>query len=430
MNKRYEKSNYLIERALKSIPLGSQTFSKSITQYPRGISPLFISKGKGSKVWDVDNNCYVDFVNGLLSVMLGYCDSDVNESVLEQLESGVSFSLPHPIEMEVAELLIELVPCAEMVRFGKNGSDATSAAIRLSRAYTGKEHVLVCGYHGWQDWFIGSTSMDLGVPFSVKALTHSFDYNDIDTLNNYFEEYKDKIACVIMEPMSFVYPQNNFLEKVKKVAHANDALLIFDETITGCRFSNGGAQELFGVKPDLATFGKGIANGFPLSAIMGRREIMLKMEEIFFSGTFGGETISLAAAKAVLLKVRDNNVLNDIKSKGEYLISCTKSVIDNHNVSEIFEIIGHPSWSLLKVNDFRNYSSWIIKTYLFQELFKRGILFLGTHNLTFAHSTDDINNLVDAYNDIFPELNDLINKNILLENIHAKPIEPLFKVRK
>ena len=182
MNKKFNQSEQMLARAEISIPLGSQTFSKSKTAYPYGVSPFFIERGKGCQVWDVDGNKYTDFVSGLLSISLGYCDDDVDTAVIEQLKLGVTFSLPHRLESDVAEMIINMVPCAEMVRFGKNGSDATSAAIRLARAHTGNDHIAVCGYHGWQDWYIGSTSRDLGVPQATKALTHTFSYNDINSL--------------------------------------------------------------------------------------------------------------------------------------------------------------------------------------------------------------------------------------------------------
>ena len=429
MNKRYKESNKLIQRALKVIPLGSQTFSKSIVQYPKGVSPLFISKGKGSHVWDVDNNEYIDFVNGLLSVMLGYLDADVDKSVLSQFNNGVSFSLPHILETEVAELLVEMVPCAEMVRFGKNGTDATSAAVRLARAFTGREHILVCGYHGWQDWYIGSTTRDLGVPSAVKELTHSFKYNDLNNLNAHFEKLKNKVACVIMEPMNFYYPNKDYLEQVKHLAHDNGALLVFDETVTGCRFSKGGAQEMFDVIPDLATFGKGMGNGFPISAVMGSQDVMMKMEDIFFSGTFGGETLSLAAAKAVLLKVRDSDVVENLRSKGELIVSSVTKCIERHDVGHIFDIVGHPSWSLLTIADQESYSSWEIKTFLFQEFFKRGVLFLGTHNISYAHTSEDITKLLDVYDEVFPIISELINNGNLVEFLEVDALKPVFKVR-
>src|SRR3990172_8231966 len=320
MSERYQQSEKLLERALKTIPLGAQTFSKSKTQYPYGVYPYFIVKGQGSHVWDVDGNEYIDFINSLAAVTLGYNDPDVTATVRAQLEDGIIFSLPHPIEMQVAEKIVEMVPCAEMVRFGKNGSDATSGAIRLSRAYTDRDHVAVCGYHGWQDWYIGSTTRNRGVPEATRALTHTFTYNDIESLNKIFNEFPGQVAAVILEPMNTTEPKDGFLEKVKELTHQKGAVLVFDETITGFRYSNGGAQEYFGVIPDLATFGKGLANGYPLSVVAGKAEIMRLMEEVFFSFTFGGETLSLAAAQATLHKLQTQPVVERLYSQGKKVL--------------------------------------------------------------------------------------------------------------
>ena len=179
MSDRYKQSEAFLKKVEKIIPLGSQTFSKSKTQFPYGVAPYFIEKGLGAKVWDLDGNEYTDFVNGLLSISLGYQDPDVDAAVKKQLKNGVSFSLPHRLEYELAEKIIDMVPCAEMVRYGKNGSDATAGAIRVARAYTGRDHVATCGYHGWQDWSIGATTRNLGVPEATSQLAHAFKYNDI-----------------------------------------------------------------------------------------------------------------------------------------------------------------------------------------------------------------------------------------------------------
>jgi len=423
----YKKSEEMLERSLASIPLASQTFSKSLTQYPRGASPLFIERGEGSIVWDLDGNEYIDFVSSLLSVTLGYCDKDVDKAVQEQMKNGVTFSLPHALETEVAEKLIDLIPCAEKVRFGKNGTDVTSAAIRVSRAYTGKEHIAVCGYHGWQDWYIGSTTRDLGVPDSVKRLTHKFEYNDIESLERIFQD--QELACVIMEPMNTTYPKDNFLEKVKEITHKNNAILIFDEMITGFRYSISGAQKLFGVTPDLATFGKGMANGYPLSAIVGSDKIMKKMEDIFFSGTFGGETLSLAAANAVIDKYKNQEVVKHFKKMGGYLLEQLNSLIDNEELSDIFWTSGHFSWSFLHIRPQSQYSDFEIRTFFLQEMFKRNILTLGSHNLNFSHSRRDVDKLLDAYREVLPVIKKHIEEKSLLENIQCSILQPLFKVR-
>src|SRR5450759_2996115 len=330
MSDRYAKSEEMLERALRTIPLGTQTFSKSRTQYPHGVSPYFVTRGRGGHIWDVDGREYTDFIMSLCAVTLGYGDPDVDAAVRAQLDDGIIFSLPHPLELEVAEAVVDMVPCAEMVRFGKNGSDATSGAVRVARAFTGRDHVAACGYHGWQDWYIGATTRNLGVPQATRDLTHLFVYNDINSLAAIFREHPSDVACVIMEPMNLVEPEPGFLEEVAELARREGAVFVFDETITGFRYANGGAQEYFGVKPDLATFGKGMANGYPVSAVAGRADIMRLMEEVFFSFTFGGEALSLAAAKATMDKLRAEPVTALLAQQGTKVMSGLAELIERH----------------------------------------------------------------------------------------------------
>jgi len=430
MNKnRYRKSEDLLSLALKSIPLGSQTFSKSVTQLPFGVSPFFVEKAKGAYFWDVDNNQYLDFSNALASVTLGYCDPDVDSAVKQQMEQGVTFSLPHTLEADVAKMLIDAIPCAEQVRFAKNGTDATSGAVRVARAFTGRERVAVCGYHGWQDWYIGSTTKNLGVPKCVQDLTHTFNYNSIDSLKNILREYPDEFAAVILEPMSGEYPKDNFLEKVKELTHNSGALIIFDETVTGFRLSYGGAQELFGVTPDLATFGKGLANGYPLSALVGKEEYMTVMKDIFFSGTFGGETLSLAAAKAVLEKIKREKALEHLSKLGVYLHKELDQLLDELNVRSLVSYTGHPSWSFLIFKDKDNTTSWELKTFFMQEIFKRGIFSIGSQTLSYAHTKKDIDKLLQTYKEVFSMMKDYVRDDILRDKLDCDPIKPLFSVR-
>ncbi|MEM0553281.1 MULTISPECIES: aminotransferase class III-fold pyridoxal phosphate-dependent enzyme [Aeromonas] len=429
MTSRYQHSLALSVRAEQSIPLGSQTFSKSRLCFPYGAAPLFIERGKGAHVWDVDGNEYLDFASGLLAISLGYCDQDVNEAVMEQLNLGSIFSLPHRLETEVAEQLIELIPCAEMVRFGKNGTDATSACIRLSRAVTGRERVAVCGYHGWQDWYIGSTTRHLGVPECVRELTHRFDYNDLASLQRLLEAHPSEFAAVILEPMNVTWPTPDFLPGLRQLCDAHGALLIFDETITGFRYHLGGAQSLFGVTPDLAAFGKGMANGFPISAVVGRRQYMKRMEDIFFSGTFGGDVIALAAANAVIKKMRRLDVPKRLAERGQQVLDGLDSLLKEIDAPAWLQTAGHPSWSFLLVADSANHSTWLLKSYLIQELCKRGLLTLGSHNMSLAHSERDVAVLLAAYRDILPALIHHDHDKSLTAKLHGKSIQPVFKVR-
>jgi glutamate-1-semialdehyde 2,1-aminomutase len=429
MSSRYTKSEEQLARALNTIPLGAQTFSKSITQFPLGAAPFFADRAKGSHLFDVDGNEYIDFINGLAAVTLGYCDPDVDAAVAEQQKSGTIFSLSHRLEREVAERIVEMVPCAEAVRFGKNGSDATAGAIRVARAYTGRDHVLVCGYHGWQDWYIGSTARNKGVPEAVCNLTHTFAYSDLAALEAKFAELRGKVAAVMMEPMNVTFPAPGYLEGVKKLTHGAGALLVFDETITGFRYSRGGAQEFFGVTPDLATLGKGIANGYPLSVVCGRRDVMKEMEEIFFSFTMGGETLSLAAAKATLDKIDREPVIVTLKARGEAIVAGVNKLITRHDVSDFLSSAGHPSWSFLLVKDAPGATAFEIKTLYLQEIFARGILSLATHNVSYAHSEHDVKRLLEVYDEVFPILREGVAKRDIRQRLNCAPLEPLFKVR-
>lgn len=426
----YTASEAQLIRAERVIPLGSQTFSKSRTQYPVGVSPLFAERAEGCRLWDVDGNEYIDFVMGLASVTLGYQDPDVTTAVEQQLRrSGVIFSLPHRLECEVAEMICEMVPCAEQVRFGKNGTDATSAAVRLARAFTGREHLAVCGYHGWQDWYIGSTARHLGVPEGVRALTHNFAYNDLASLQALFDAHPGQIAAVVMEPMNVAEPAPGYLAAVRALAHREGALLVFDETITGFRFANGGAQAWFDVTPDLATFGKGLANGFPLSAVTGRRDVMRLMEDVFISGTFGGEALSLAAARATLGKLQREPVTATLAARGRQIGDGVAGLIARHQLQDWLGFAGHPSWSFLTLRDTPSTSAFEIKTLLMQEQHQRGILGLGTHNVSWAHGDDEIAALLAVYGEVLPRIGEAVAAGNLRAQLRCAPLVPLFKVR-
>jgi glutamate-1-semialdehyde 2,1-aminomutase len=426
---RYAKSESLLDRASRTIPLASQTFSKSKTQYPFGVSPFFMARAKGSRTWDVDGNEYIDFINSLCSVTLGYSDPDVDAAVKAQLDEGIIFSLPHSLEMQVAESIVEMVPCAEMVRFGKNGSDATAGAVRLARAFTGRDRVAVCGYHGWQDWYIGSTLRNRGVPQATRDLTHTFVYNDLASLDTLLKSRKDEFAAVVMEPMNVAFPKDGFLEGVKELTHHHGALLVFDETITGFRYANGGAQQLFGVMPDLATFGKGLANGYPVSAVAGRADVMRLMEEIFFSFTFGGETLSLAAALATMAKLKREPVTDHLRLLGQAVIDGVNILIAKYSIGDFISISGHPSWSLMAIKDAAPYTLWQIKTLYMQEILARGILAIGSHNMSYAHSEADVAALLGCYDETFAILAEAVKTKSLEKRLDCKPLEPLFRVR-
>lgn len=426
----FNASETLLERALKTIPLGSQTFSKSFKHYPVGVSPLFAEKGQGAYLYDADGNQFIDMVNALAAVTLGYCDHDVNEAIKKQLDKGVIFSLSNELELRLSEKIVELIPCAEMVRYGKNGSDATTAAIRLARAYTNKEEVAVCGYHGWHDWYIGSTDKKLGVPKCVQELTHSFQYNNIDSLKKIIEDPDIQLAAVIMEPMNVYFPEAGFLQGVRELCTKNDIVLIFDETVTGFRLSMNGAQGLFGVTPDLATFGKGIANGMPLSVLCGRKDIMSMLDEVFFSFTYGGELLSIAAALEVIDKLEREGGLSLIEQRGERLKAGLTELLDEYQLNDVLQVTGHGSWSFLLFKILDETELYLWKTLFMQETLAQGLITLGSHNLTLSHDDDIIDQVLECYGRVFQVLLQAKQTSDIRSRLQTEPLTPLFSVRK
>ncbi len=428
--KRFSQSQAFFKKVRKVIPLASQTFSKSYLQYVPGAAPLFITHGKGAYVWDVDGNKYLDLINGLLPVILGYQYKKVDDAIAKQLKSGIIFSLPSPLEYELAKKLKQLIPCAEMVRFGKNGSDVTAGAVRLARAVTKRDRIAVCGYHGWQDWYIGVNPRNAGVPEAVRQLTHKFEYNNIEFLRQLFKKYPREFAAVIMEPMTSEEPKNNFLQKVKDAAHAQGTLFILDEIITGFRFSLGGAQKLFGVTPDLATFGKSMANGMPISVLAGKATYMKKMEEIFFSFTFGGECLSLAAALATIKEMEEKKVIQYLWRMGAYLQKQTRKLLAGFGFEAFIQLGGKPCWQLFLIKEYQGFSGIEIKSYIQKQLLTRGILWTGSHNMSFSHKKKDVDYLLRVYKTVFEMLKNALDKKTLRKELGGKLIPGNYSVRK
>jgi glutamate-1-semialdehyde 2,1-aminomutase/spore coat polysaccharide biosynthesis protein SpsF len=384
-----EQSQRLLRRALAVIPMGTQTVSKAHVQFPAG-APLFLTHGDGARVWDVDGNEYVDLISALLPILLGYRDADIDDAVRRQLGNGVSFSLATELEVRLAEKLVELIPAAEQVRFAKNGTDVTSAAIRLARAATGRERVAVGGYHGWQDWSIAATPYGRGIPEAVAALTARFAFNDIDALRAVLEAHRGEFAAVILEPVGFAEPAQGYLAAVRELVHAHGALLVFDEIITGFRVALGGAQAHYGVTPDLACFGKAMANGLPLAALVGRADVMRELDSVFFSGTFGGETLSLAAALAVIAKLEREPVLERLWQRGRELFDGATAAIAEAGLSETIRLGGLPPWKVMAFQDHEAGSRQAIKTVLLREMLAQGVLIGAGHNVTAAFTRTDV----------------------------------------
>jgi len=430
VNRAYTQSNELYERALRSVPLASQTFSKSAMNFPRGATPLFFEKGQGAYVWDYDGNKYIDYLLGLMPIILGYCDPDVDEAIRNQVNNGIIFSMPSDLEIQLAEKLIELIPCAEMVRFGKNGSDATSAAIRLARAYTKRDRIAVCGYHGWHDWYIGTTPRSLGVPKSVQDLSSKFIFNDLDSLESLLRSSPKGFAAVILEPTGAYEPKNNFLEGVRNLCDKYGVVLVFDEIVTGFRVNMGGAQRKYGVIPDLSSFGKAMANGMPISAIVGKHEIMKLMNDIFFSGTFGGETLSLAAAIATINKLESINAPEVFNRIGKTISNTVQNIITDCELDEVISVTGANWWPRIAVKAHGSTSQIVVNTLLRQEMIEQGIFMGSTFNISIAHDDENImKETIFGIRKSFESLSEHLKINNPVSKLRGELIKPVFQVR-
>jgi glutamate-1-semialdehyde 2,1-aminomutase/spore coat polysaccharide biosynthesis protein SpsF len=332
------------------------------------------------------------------------------------------------LEVSVTEMLNDAIPCAEMARFGKNGADATTVGVRVARAVTGRDHIAYCGYHGWHDWYIANTDLNSGVPDFNKQLAHSFIYNDLDSLEAIFKEHLDQVAIVIMEPLTILEPEKNFLHEVKKMTHHYGALLMFDEIITGFRFSFGGAQELVGVTPDLSSFAKAISNAIPLSAIVGKKEYMQVLDKTFFSFTYGGDCIGLAAAEACIPKIKKEKVPEHLARIGELLKTGINELAKTHGLDEYVECLGYPCRTILSFTGNGYFDELEMKSFFQQELIRRGILWAAYHALSWSHSESDINRTLHAFDETMLLFKKIINKKQSLRSmIEGEPVKPVFR---
>lgn len=418
-----EKSNEIWQRSQGLIPTGTQTLAKGPTQFSNGVAPKYLIKAKDARVWDADGNVYLDFNMGIGPIILGYCNSEIDTAIRTQLEDGITFSLMHPLEVELAELMRECIPNAESIRFSKTGCDVTSAAVRLARAFTGREKILCCGYHGWHDWYVATTARNAGIPACASELTSTFKYNDI---NSVLQSMDTNTACVILEPLVFEAEQNGFVSELRRLCDQNGALLIFDEMWTGFRCALGGAQEFLGVRSDLSVFSKAMANGMPISAIAGRQEVMALLEEdVFFFTTFGGETLSLAASIACINFIRKNDVIAHIDRLGRVLLEGVNKIVCELSMDYI-SVIGYPFRTTMNFAAYRA-DPFEMKTLVQQEMIRRGILWSGFHNLCYAHSREDIDYLLDAYAEVMPHLKAAVEKGDIKAQLKGETLQPVFR---
>jgi len=398
------KSKELYERARKIIPGASQTGSKRPESFAPGAFPIYIQRGKGSHVWDVDGNEYIDYISGVGPISLGYCYPAIDQAIKKQLKDGIIFSLMHPVEIEAAQAIIDSVPCAEMVRFFKTGAEATAAAVRLARAYTGREKIANFGYHGWLDVWTAELIPSLsakGVPKILKDYIFSFSYNDFDSpksLKKILEEHKKEIACIVMSPISYYEKmKDNYLQWVRELADKYGALLVFDEIVTGFRLSLGGAQEYFRIIPDLACFAKGVASGPPVTVLAGKRKFMEGMKALQITTTYGGEALSLAAIVAAIKEYREKNVSKYLWEQGEKLMQGLNKIAKKIGIRA--EWVGYAPISMFRFLEEERLAKDVMSLFL-KECAKRGVLFRrgGPVYITYSHTDEDIEKTLEVGN--------------------------------
>ncbi|UOE51711.1 aminotransferase class III-fold pyridoxal phosphate-dependent enzyme [Mucilaginibacter sp. SMC90] len=418
------ESDKLYERALKVQKPVTQTLAKGPGQFTKGVAPKYLVKGKGSHVWDVDGNEYIDLNSAIGPISLGYAYPAVDEAIRQQLNDGITFSLMHPLEVELSELVQQVVPNAEAVKISKTGADVCSAAIRVARAFTGRDKVFCCGYHGWHDWYIGITSRNSGVPEAIQDLTYTFEYNDIESVKAALDE---TVAALILEPFIFEAPKPSYLQELAEVCKANGTLLIFDEMWTGFRVALGGAQEYFNVKADLAVFSKACANGMPIALLTGRADVMeLFNSEVFSYTTFGGEALSLAACIATINELRDKKVPQYLDEHGALLKDGYNSLAIQLGVDKYTRCVGFNCRSMVTFTPDAG-NGLEVKTFMQQEMIKRGVLWAGFHNMCYSHTTEDIDYILAAYRDVLPLVKEAIESGNIKDHLKGEVLEAVFR---
>ena len=403
MNEISPGTRSLQRRAHDLIPGGAHTYAKGDDQYPE-TAPPFIDRGEGCHAWDLDGNEYIEYGMGLRSVALGHAFPRVIEAVRKELSHGCNFTRPSPREVEAAEAFLGCVSSADMVKFAKNGSDATTAAVKLARAHTGREIVAICdqAFFSTDDWFIGSTAMPVGVPQVIRDLTVKFRFNDIPSLHGLFDAHPGQIACVVLEAETAIAPRPGFLAEVRAACDRFGALMVLDEMITGFRWDVGGAQRVYDVVPDLSTFGKAIANGFPLAALAGKREIMERggirrpEERVFLlSTTHGAETYSLAAAIATMRIYQEEPVIETLHRRGERLRQGVESAARRNGVQDHLRVLGRASNLVFATMGPDHLPSQEYRTLFMQELIARGVL-APSFVVSYSHTDDDVDRTIEA----------------------------------
>ena len=432
---RFEKSREFSNRIHQLIPGGAHTYSKGDDQFPQN-APAAIVRGEGARVWDPDGNSFIDCSMGLTSVSIGHGYAPVARAVSEAAMQGVNFQRPAVLELEAAEVFLDTVQSGEMVKFAKNGSTVTTAAVKLARAFTGRTRVALAREHNffsYDDWFIATTPADFGIPNEAKNLSAAFSYNDIESVEKLFEQPDHDIACLIMEPVKFDPPKDEFLHRVGDLCRKHGVVYILDEMISGFKWGLKGAQHHFGVKPDLATWGKGIANGFSCCALTGRKEIMdlggIRREgqrKLFLiSTTHGAESTGLAAMLATIAEFKEKDMIASNWVRGESLRNALQASIQRYGLDKYLSVVGYPCLLALVCRNSQGTPDDAYRTLFMQEMIARGVLFQGLLYTTWSHQQpqlDEISHAFDQSCEVYKESIAAGNCDRLLVGPSAKPV--------
>lgn len=426
----FDKSLELYRRALELIPGGSQTNSKRPTAYALGAFPIYAQDAAGARIQDVDGNWYIDYILGLGPISLGYCYPAVDAAIRAQLERGIIYGLLAPLEVEVAEAIVEMVPCAEMMRFLKGGAEVTTAAARIARGFTGREVILNCGYRGWADgWMAQSTGMEGGVPDCLGGVIDGFPRHDLDALRAKLEQHAGRVAMVALDPATGgSRVPDGYLQGVRALCDEFGALLMFDEIVTGFRMANGGGQEYFGVTPDLACFAKGIANGMPLGVVCGRAEVMRKaIDDLVISVTYGGEALSLAAAVAALQVYRTEPVIEHMWVTGARLMRGFDALGEKHGVP--LKCHGYEPMSSQTISYEDPQLSQDVWTLLLQEMAQRGVLLRrgGLLFVTYSHGDEEVEETLAALDESLAVIADAVESGTVKQRLRVTEVKESFR---
>lgn len=415
----------LYQRALELIPGGTQLVSRRPTRYAYGVSPVYATRAQGARFWDVDGHEYIDWVSGIGAIILGYCDPVVDDAVRRQISTGTMYSINHELELELAEELCRKIPCCEMVRYAKCGGEACAIAVRIARGATGRDKILFCGYHGWHDWYLAANLSaeanlnahlfpgiePIGVPKALAETALPFPFGDLAALGNLLDDHRGEIAAVIMEPLRSELPPQGYLEGVRKLCTERNVVLIFDEVSCGWRTRIGGIQEFTGVTPDMAVFAKAMSNGYPMGAVVGKRDVMQAAATMFISSTYWSDTLGLRAALTTIRELRRRNVPAYLDELGQTLKRRLNSAAEETGLP--VRCVGlnvHPSLQF-QIDDAAVRAK--LATLFIQEMAKRGSHGYASFYLNAAQGTAEVDQTINAAREVFPLLREGLERGRL-----------------